>query len=129
MREKQFEQRVKGWLESQGIYRIGTDPARMPVRPCGYWVKRWGGGRYIPAGLPDMQVTVHGANLDVELKSETGRPAPLQTWMVKRIQEAGGMALILRPQEFEEFKALVRELKARERRSDAADELFSRWVL
>ena len=73
MREKQFEEQVKRWLESVGIYRLGTAADQMTVQPAGYWLKRWGGSKYIPAGVPDMQITVGVFNFDVELKSETGK--------------------------------------------------------
>ena len=66
--EKNFETRLKKWLESEGIYPLGEPVDRMGTPPCGYWEKRWGGGRYVKSGLPDMKIVVKGITLEVELK-------------------------------------------------------------
>lgn len=129
MKEKQFENQVKRFLESEGIYRAGTPETMMNATPCGYWVKRWGGGQYIPDGLPDMQISVRGVSVDVELKSETGRVAPLQVQKIKQMQKAGCIALILRPSDFEDFKNLIERIKRKGKRLNATHELFARWVL
>lgn len=75
--EKNFENKVKRYLESIGVYDLGTGADKMKVAPCGYYEKRWGGG-YSKAGLPDMHIVVCGVNLDVELKASNGRPSELQ---------------------------------------------------
>lgn len=113
MREKQFEEQVKRFLESAGIYRIGTAADKMTVEPTGYWIKRWGGSKYVPAGVPDMQITVGVFNVDVELKSETGKLDPLQVQKLKQIKQFGGFAIVLRPKDFEEFKSFIWYLIAR----------------
>ena len=43
--EKNFENRLKKWLEDEGIYPLGEPVNRMSAPPCGYWEKRWGGGK------------------------------------------------------------------------------------
>ena len=73
--EKNFENRLKKWLEDEGIYPLGEPVNRMSAPPCGYWEKRWGGGRYVKSGLPDMRIVVKGLALEVELRP---LPAPLQ---------------------------------------------------
>ena len=55
--EKNFENKVKRYLESIGVYDLGTGADKMKVAPCGYYEKRWGGG-YSKAGLPDMWCAV-----------------------------------------------------------------------
>ena len=52
--EKNFENRLKRWLESMGIYPLGHPKDKIMVHPCGYYEKRWGGGRFQKSGLPDM---------------------------------------------------------------------------
>lgn len=121
--EKQFENRVKRFLESEGIYRIGTPDDHMETPPCGYWVKRWGGGRYIPDGLPDLQICICGLNFDVELKAENGRVAPLQDQKIRQIRESGAMAVVLRPSDFVEFQKVIKRIKRRVK-YDWANELF-----
>lgn len=128
-REKQFEESVKRFLEDEGIYRAGTPEDQMIAPPFGYWVKRWGGGRYVPDGLPDMQISVCGISLDVELKTEKGRVSPLQEQKIKQMQRSGCMAFVLRPSGFVQFKHLVRRIKREERGRNRADELFAGWLL
>ena len=41
--EKNFENQVKKWLQSEGIYPLGIEQQKITVTPCGYWEKRWGG--------------------------------------------------------------------------------------
>ena len=76
--EKTFETRLKKWLESEGIYPLGEPVDRMGTPSCGYWEKRWGGGRYVKSGLPDMKIVVKGIALEVELKATNGTPSELQ---------------------------------------------------
>ena len=76
--EKRFEETLKSWLESEGIYALGTPRQDMKVPPCGYWEKRWGGGKYVKSGLPDMHIVVRNVSIEIELKSEPGTAAPLQ---------------------------------------------------
>jgi hypothetical protein len=35
--EKLFEERLKKWLETEGIYALGTPVQDMPIPPCGYY--------------------------------------------------------------------------------------------
>ena len=91
--EKNFENRLKKWLEDEGIYPLGEPVNRMSAPPCGYWEKRWGGGRYVKSGLPDMRIVVKGLALEVELKATTGTPSELH------------------PEGFETFKKIVKGVK------------------
>lgn len=105
--EKIFEEHLKRWLESEGIYRLGTPKQDMEVPPCGYWEKRWGGGKYVKSGLPDMHIVVCGISIEIELKSETGRPSELQKQKLSQIADAGCIGFVARPADFENIKALV----------------------
>ena len=67
--EKSFEDKLKDWLESEGIYALGTEQQKMTTPPCGYWEKRWGGGKYIKSGMPDMHIVVYGISIEAELKA------------------------------------------------------------
>jgi hypothetical protein len=109
--EKLFEEKLKDWLESEGIYALGTEKQKMTTKPCGYWCKRWGGGKFVKAGLPDMQIVVNGINLDVELKAPNGRPSELQKQKLNQIDNAGCIALVLFPKDFENFKKLILSIK------------------
>lgn len=108
--EKQFETKVKKWLESEGIYPIGTSSTQMNVPPCGYYEKRWGGG-YSKKGLPDLHIVVNGINIDAELKASNGTASELQKHNVKQINNSGSVAMVLYPEGFEQFKTLVKGVK------------------
>ena len=106
--EKSFEEKLKRWLESEGIYALGTERQKMITPPCGYWEKRWGGGKYTKAGMPDMHIIVGGISIEVELKAPNGRPSELQIQKLNQIDEAGCIAVVLYPNDFERFQSLVR---------------------
>ena len=109
--EKSFEEKLKKWLESEGIYALGTAKQDMTTEPCGYWEKRWGGGKYTKAGLPDMHIVVNGISIEAELKAPNGRPSELQKQKLNQIDDAGCIAVVLYPKDFEKFKGLVKFLK------------------
>ena len=109
--EKNFENKLKDWLESEGIYPLGTPKQDMKVEPCGYWEKRWGGGKYIKSGMPDMHIVVNGISIEAELKAPNGRPSELQIQKLNQIDDAGCIALVLFPKDFEKFKKLVSFIK------------------
>lgn len=106
--EKNFENRVKRWLESEGIYPLGEPKDKMTIPPRGYYEKRWGGGRYIKAGLPDMRITIQGIALEVELKASSGTVSELQRRNIKQINTSSGFGLVLFPEGFDAFKTIVK---------------------
>lgn len=108
--EKNFENRLKNWLESEGIYPIGIEKQKITLKPCGYYEKRWGGG-YSKKGLPDMHIVVNGINIDAELKASNGRPSDLQKHNIIQVNSSGSIAMILYPEGFEEFKSIVKGVK------------------
>ena len=93
--EKSFENKVKKFLENEGCY----------------FVKYWGGGQFTKAGIPDLLICCNGHFLGVELKAPKGKPSELQLWNIKKIKEAGGVAMVLYPDQFDSFKELIHELK------------------
>lgn len=93
--EKNFENKVKAFLDSEGVW----------------WVKFLGCGM-TRAGVPDLLCCVNGRFVAVELKAAKGKPSELQVRELQRIRKAGGFADVLYPKDFEDFKRLVRELKA-----------------
>ena len=44
------------------------------------------------------------------MKAPTGKPSELQLWNIEQIKKAGGIAMVLYPKDFEEFKALIYNL-------------------
>lgn len=108
--EKRFEEQLKRWLESQGIYALGTEKQKMTVKPCGYYEKRHG-SMYTKSGLPDMHIIVNGYSLEVELKAPRGKPSALQIQKINQIKESGCYALIAYPKDFDLIKTIVISLK------------------
>lgn len=94
MSEKQFENKVKAFLKAQGCWVLKT----------------WSNGVQ-REGIPDLLVCCNGYFLGVELKAENGKPADLQLWNVDKIRQAGGIAIVLYPDQFEQFKELIQYLK------------------
>ena len=92
--EKNFENRIKKFLESEGC-----------------WCVKYFANAYTKSGIPDLLVCCNGYFLGVELKGPKGKPTELQLWNLEKIKEAGGIGLVLYPKDFEEFKLLIRKLK------------------
>lgn len=92
--EKLFENKLKRWLETLGIYPLGTPKQKMNAEPIGYYEKRWGGG-YTKSGLPDLHIVVNGKSVDVEIKAPNGRPSELQLFTIRQINDSLGLAFVL----------------------------------
>lgn len=92
--EKNFENKIKKYLESEGA-----------------WFVKFFANRMTKVGIPDLLCCVNGYFLAVEVKAENGRPSELQVWNRDKIQKAGGFSVILYPDQFDSFKLLVKALK------------------
>ena len=86
-KEKVFENKIKTYLKSIGAYFIKTH-----------------GDRFSKVGTPDILACVNGRFVAVEVKGENGKPSELQLHHIEQIKKAGGVAYILYPKDFEEFK-------------------------
>ena len=82
--EKRFENRIKVFLQSMGIYALGTPVQNMKVPPIGYYEKRFG-NRMVSSGLPDMHIVIRGQSLEFELKAPNGKASDLQKHMIEQI--------------------------------------------
>lgn len=88
--EKRFENTVKQFLSDEGAYFV-----------------KYFANRNTKAGIPDILACVNGYFLGIEVKAQRGKPSELQIYHCRKIREAGGIALILYPSGFEEFKRLI----------------------
>ena len=93
-----------------GIYALGTPKQAMKAKPIGYYEKRWGGGTFTKAGLPDMHICVNGKSIEVELKATSGKPSDLQLHILQQINDSGGCALLIYPKNFEELKNVIEKV-------------------
>jgi len=89
--EKNFENRVKKFLKEQGAWLV----------------KYWGGAAYTKAGVPDLLTCINGFFVAIEIKASKGKASELQKHTLKEIDEAGGLAVLLYPDDFETFKDMV----------------------
>lgn len=89
--EKNFENKVKQFLESKGCY----------------FFKYWGGGQFTKAGIPDIICCHNGYFVGIEIKAKNGKPSPLQIHNLKKIDESGGYGVLLYPEDFELFKIFM----------------------
>lgn len=89
-REKVFENRIKKFLTDQGCWHV----------------KFFGNGM-TRKGVPDILACVNGKFVAIEVKAENGKPSELQKYNVRKIRESGGVAIILYPNQFEEFKEFI----------------------
>lgn len=109
--EKRFENKVRAWLESEGVYPAGTPVQNIVAPVCGWYFKVWGGGMQ-KSGIPDLIACINGVFFGVELKSETGRPSDLQKKNVAFINQGNGFGVILYPKGFDDFKEMVKGVKS-----------------
>jgi hypothetical protein len=93
--EKQFENKVKKFLKDEGCW----------------FIKYWGGGAYTKSGIPDLLVCCNGYFLGVEIKASNGEASELQLWNLNQIRKAGGIGIVLYPEQFNLFKSLIVKLK------------------
>lgn len=91
--EKQFENKVKRYLKSKNIYYF-----------------KYFGNAYSTPGILDLTLCINGKFVGVELKAEKGKVSALQEYNIKRIKESGGIAIVLRPSEFDRFKKTIERL-------------------
>lgn len=93
MREKQFENKVKQYLKSKGI-----------------WYVKYFANSFTPIGIPDLLAVANGKFLAIELKAEKGKTSPLQEYNLTKIRHCGGIAIVLKPSGFEKFKKMIEEI-------------------
>ncbi|MBQ6089433.1 MAG: VRR-NUC domain-containing protein [Firmicutes bacterium] len=70
---------------------------------CFCWKEH--GGMYGTAGIPDIICCYKGRFYGFEVKTEDGKPTELQKAMIRKIQKAGGTALVVRS--VDEVRAVI----------------------
>ena len=109
MREKNFEDKIKNWLETKGIYRLGTPKQNKTVPDRGNYFKMWGGG-FQQAGIPDLICNINGKFVAIEVKGTGGRPSTLQELNIEAINSSNGLGMIVYPDDFEWLKNEIERL-------------------
>jgi len=93
-KEKLFEDKIKKFLKEL---------------PNTWFFKHWAGA-YSQSGIPDIIACVNGRFVGIEVKASDGSPSVLQMRNIDLIQRANGLAYILYPKDFEQFKQEMRDL-------------------
>ena len=92
--EKQFENKVRAYLNSIGAYVYKTM-----------------GGLFTKSGIADLLVCYKGYFIAIELKAKDGKPSALQIYNKKLVERAGGISIILYPEYFNKLKEFLKSLK------------------
>ena len=61
---------------------------------CFFWKEH--GGMYGTAGIPDIIACIDGRFFGFEVKTQAGKPTALQEATIRKINDAGGTALVVR---------------------------------
>lgn len=110
MKEKEFENIIKSYLEEKGIY----------------YFKFWGGnlktssGNFVKTkkGVPDLICCINGVFVGLEIKQENGRPSEEQIANLIEINKNGGLGFLVYPKDFILLKYCIEELSKENRNKD-----------
>lgn len=91
--EKDFENKVKNFLSANGCW----------------WLKTWSNGIQ-REGVPDLLVCCNRYFIGIELKAEGNHASPLQKREIQLIRKACGIAMVLYPSQFDQFKEVIYKL-------------------
>lgn len=91
--------KFRRWLESKGIYNIGTPKQRKHVPQIGIYMKNFG-CQFTVNGTPDYLLDIKGRALWLEFKATKGKPSIPQIKIVGNINSWGGTARIIYPKDF-----------------------------
>lgn len=70
------------------------------------------------SGVPDILACVNKYFVAIEVKASNGKPSELQLWNREEIRKAGGISIILYPDQWDDFTLLIRDLIERPRNID-----------
>lgn len=91
MKETPFKEKVEKWLSDNGFW----------------YIKYWAGNGFTKEGIPDILACINGKFYGMELKGTDGKPRLLQLVKLRDIRKAGGVGVVLWPEDFDYFVAFV----------------------
>lgn len=110
--EKNFEERIKAYLKLNGC-----------------WYVKFFANRNTRSGVPDILACCGGTFVGIEVKAPHGRPTDLQLYNCRKIWDAGGIAVVAWPRDFEALKELMTFLAAGGGRGDVSHLIFEGYYL
>lgn len=99
--EKAIENKLRKWLAKNGIYALGVTKQHKTVDSIGYHQKVFNGGYMCTPGVPDLSITIHGIDIQIECKKENGLPSIQQKRILEQILDSGGYGFILKPSNYD----------------------------
>ena len=72
-----------------------------------WYIKYWAGNRFTKEGIPDILACINGKFYGIELKGNGGRPSVLQLITLQKIKEAGGIGILLYPEDLKRFENFI----------------------
>lgn len=107
--EKNFENSIKKWLQSKGIYPPNTPKQKIKAEPIGYYEKRFG-SMFTCNGLPDMHICIRGYSIDLELKATRGKASRVQLKILDNLNAWKCEAYLVYPKDWDAIKKRIEEV-------------------
>lgn len=89
--EKSFENKIKKFLEENAC-----------------WFVKFFANAYTKVGVPDILACVNGYFVGIEVKAPHGKPSELQKYNVKKLNTCHGMAVIVKPDQYDDLTYMLR---------------------
>ena len=61
-------------------------------------------------GVPDLLACINGKFVGLEVKKENGKPSEIQLWNIEQIKKSGGIAMVVKPSDYENIEKLIEKL-------------------
>lgn len=110
-REKAFENKIKNYIKAE-IQKS--------------WGFKFHADAYTQSGIPDLIYCINGRFVAIEVKKENGKPSELQKRKIKRIIQDGGVAVIVKPSQFEDLKKLLMAVEKKPFKNSVVDVLVKK---
>lgn len=94
MREKNIENKIKKYLTNKNWYHF-----------------KHHGGKFSRVGVPDIIACVNSIFVGIETKSSVGTTKPLQDLNIEQIRQSGGVAMVIKPENYEDFVKQITEVE------------------
>lgn len=88
--EKTYENKIKKYLTNKGA-----------------WILKTFGNGFQRSGVPDLICCLNGVFIAIEVKASNGKPSQLQLYNIDKIRKSGGVAMVLYPNQWEQFKEYI----------------------
>lgn len=109
--EKRLENKLKRFLETKGIYRLGSPKQKKKIPQVGFYWKNHEGSMFDTIkGRPDLVIFIKSTYVFIELKASCGKPSIHQIRILNEINNVGGIGLLCYPKDFEDTCKLIEEI-------------------